>query len=178
MAKEEKVNKFSWSQTEKRKEVAFNMTEDFVYANNVWMTYGNEIKRFRKFFYMTLKKKLFNNKFSEVPNKYFSNACNVREDVVNFKNVKTICAQMDISEGNEYLHFRNYFENITMVSNPNFLNISRYKNLQVRRNRFRTSGLQYHSCVVFLGVPQEYLCVRRAKNMRRKFRQLPKRFEE
>ncbi|XP_018562953.1 tectonic-1 [Anoplophora glabripennis] len=111
VAEQEKISRFSWPHTSEKKEVKFNMSEDFVYGNNIWMVYRDEIKKFR------------------VPNKYFSNTCIIKEDVLNFKNVKCGCAQIDISEENRSLHFKNFFQNITVVANPNFLNISKYKNI-------------------------------------------------
>lgn len=49
VAEEEKTDKFLWSHAVKKKEIKFNMSEDFIYGNNVWMVYRNEIKKFRKF---------------------------------------------------------------------------------------------------------------------------------
>ncbi|KAJ8922197.1 hypothetical protein NQ315_004134 [Exocentrus adspersus] len=111
-AKHEKSEKFSWPQTVQKKEVQFNMTEDFIFGSNVWIIHKNDIKKL------------------QVPNKYFSNTCIMKEDVLNLKQLETICAHIDISEENEYLHLKNYFQNKTVVANPALYKISKYKSIQ------------------------------------------------
>ncbi|KAJ8968383.1 hypothetical protein NQ314_002333 [Rhamnusium bicolor] len=67
--------------------------------------------------------------------KFLSNTCIIREDVLNMKNIKNVCTQIDISEENKHLNFASYFQNISIIAAPILLNVSKYKNIyQVTHN--------------------------------------------
>nr|CAI5838000.1 unnamed protein product [Callosobruchus analis] len=108
-AEKEKLGKFSWAKQEEILDIKFNASENFVHGNTLWIVTTKGIDKL------------------EIPRRFFTNRCEISDEVKNLQNKHSVCVQTNIDRENRYLNLKNYFEGIYVIAAPKLVNLTSYK---------------------------------------------------
>lgn len=62
-----------------------------------------------------------------MPKSFLVSTCIAQESIFVFEDSQEECDQTDLNNENVYLQFGHYFQNFTVIANPDTFNISKYE---------------------------------------------------
>ncbi|KAK5640330.1 hypothetical protein RI129_011141 [Pyrocoelia pectoralis] len=106
----QKRDKRSWPDVEANMMDPHFTNESFVYGSDIWILKNKTLQKF------------------ELADSFMTNVCLIKSGIKYLQDFRSVCTQTDVSENNAHLHIGTYFQNVSVISAPKFLNVSEIMN--------------------------------------------------